>query len=179
MVWFMPFALNWAPSSNVLQHTWINWITRGLFVGFRRLYLSTQVDDMFLATNIYGEDRTYRVTPEDMTMHIEWQEEVNNAMPDDSDFFLEIGHNGNGDIATAIDTSEGAKVCIPNIGIERSDTYTGPIDFIKPIGTGTNAWPATPETYVWTIDCARTDALMEWFAVETNRDAFAHVSHTL
>jgi hypothetical protein len=180
MVWFMPFALDWAASSNVLQHAWITWITRGLYVGFRRVYLSTQVDDMFLETNMYRpQGQKYRCTPEDLSLHVDWQKKLNTEMPEGSEFFIEIGHNGNGDIATAVDTAVGAKVCNPNIGIERVEQYTGSPDFLKPSGTGTDTWPASPKEYVWSLECAEGDTLENWFADEDNRDAFAHVSHTL
>jgi hypothetical protein len=179
MVWFMPFALDWAASSNVLQHAWITWVTRGLYVGFRRIYLSAQVDDMFLETNMYSpQGQKYRCTPEDLSMHVEWQTKLNAEMPKGSEFFIEIGHNGNGDIAAAVDTAQGAKVCNPRVGIERVEQYSGSPDFVKPPGTGTDTWPVSPTKYTWSLECAEADSLENWFAVEANRDAFAHVSHT-
>jgi hypothetical protein len=48
MVFFIPFATDWNAGSNVLQHSWIHWATRGVYTGYRRLYFSTQIDDMFL-----------------------------------------------------------------------------------------------------------------------------------
>jgi hypothetical protein len=30
MVWFTSWATDWSPTSNFLQHTYINWMTRGL-----------------------------------------------------------------------------------------------------------------------------------------------------
>jgi hypothetical protein len=111
MVWFLPFALDWAPSSNYLQHAWINWVTRGLYVGFRRLYFSTQVDDMFLETPLYTPaGQTFRCRPDDLNLHVAWQTALNAKMPKGSEYFVEIGHNGNGAIEAATDTSEGGRI---------------------------------------------------------------------
>jgi hypothetical protein len=49
---------------------------------------------------------------------------------------------------------------------------------MKPIGTGTNLWPSTPASYPYTTACTNLDALKTWWATPSNRDAFAHVSHT-
>ncbi|KAH8693314.1 hypothetical protein GQ44DRAFT_832799, partial [Phaeosphaeriaceae sp. PMI808] len=179
MVWFMPFALDWAASSNVLQHSWIAWITRGLYLGFRRIYLSTQVDDMFLETNMYRpQGQKYRCMPDDLSMHVDWQTRINAEMNEGSNFFLEIGHNGNGNIANAVVTSVGLRICKSRTGIERVEHFTSNPDFVKPLGTGTDTWPSTPVQYSWNIECAEADKLENWFADVANRDAFAHVSHT-
>lgn len=179
MVWFMPFALDWAASSNFIQHAWIHWLTRGLYVGFRRLYFSTQVDDMFLETPLYRpQGQNYRAKPDDMDMHVTWQADLNKRMPKGSEYFVEIGHNGNGDIEAATDTTSGETVCKPASGIEYPDQKDGNPEYTKPPGTGANIWPATPEKYTWSLQCAELDELQNWFAETDNRDAFAHLSHT-
>lgn len=180
MVWFLPFALDWAPTSNILQHAWITWITRGLFVGFRRIYLGTQVDDMFLETEMYRPTgKNYRATPDDLSVHVTWQAELNAKLPSGSEFFIEIGHNGNGDIEASAYTDEGETICNPDTAIEYAEQPEGSPEFKKPPGTGTNIWPATPSQYSWSLECAQIDDLQNWFAVESQRDAFAHISHTL
>ncbi|KAF1955381.1 hypothetical protein CC80DRAFT_493267 [Byssothecium circinans] len=179
MVWFIPFALDWAPSSSYLQHAWINWVTRGLYLGFRRIYLSTQVDDMFLETPMYRPNgQSYRCVANDLEMHVTWQAQLNAKMPKGSEYFIEIGHNGNGDIEASTDTSEGARICTPATGIQYPDQVDGPPDYTKPPGTGTDIWPATPTMYSWSLQCAELDELQNWFASDGNRDAFAHISHT-
>ena len=180
MVWFLPFALDWAPASNILQHAWITWITRGLFVGFRRIYLSTQVDDMFLETELYRpQGQNFRVKPADLTVHVGWQADLNSRMPAGSEYFVEIGHNGNGDIEASTDTTKGQTVCTPSNAIEYADQKDGSPEYQKPPGTGVNIWPTTPTQYTWSLDCAKLDPLENWFAVASQRDAFAHISHTL
>jgi hypothetical protein len=180
MVWFMPFALDWAPSSNIAQHSWIVWVTRGLYVGFRRIYLNTQVDDMFLETPMYRpQGQNYRCKPEDLDLHVSWQATLNTKLPKGSEFFIEIGHNGNGDIEAATNTAEGERTCSPNTGIEYADQPDGNPEYTKPPGTGKDIWPATPAKYSWSLECAEIDELENWFADEDNRDSFAHISHTL
>jgi hypothetical protein len=180
MVWFLPFALDWAPSSNYLQHAWISWVTRGLYVGFRRLYFSTQVDDMFLQTPLYRPNgQTYRCKPHDLDLHVTWQASLNAKMPKGSEYFVEIGHNGNGDIETATDTADGNRVCSPASAIEYPDQIDGPPDYTHPPGTGADIWPKAPTSYVWSLECAQVDELQKWFADQNNRDNFAHISHTL
>lgn len=180
MVWFMPFALDWAPSSNVIQHAWIHWVTRGLYVGFRRIYFSTQVDDMFLETPLYKPSgQSYRCKPDDLSMHVTWQADLNKRLPAGSEYYIEIGHNGNGDIEAATDTTAGERACTPATGIDYPDQKDGNPEYAKPPGTGVDIWPATPTQYTWSLECAELDDLQNWFAETSNRDAFAHISHTL
>ena len=53
-----------------------------------------------------------------------------------------------------------------------------PLEWKKPLGTGTNLWPSTPASYPYTTTCTNLDQLKQWFAVTANRDSFAHLSHT-
>ncbi len=69
-------------------------------------------------------------------------------------------------------------MCNPDTGIEYPDQIDTPLEFQKPLGSGTNIWPTTPTSYVWSLACARLDSLENWWAIAANRDAFAHVSHT-
>jgi len=95
-----------------------------------------------------------------------------------SQYFIEIGHNGNGNIEATDDQDDSGEVCIPG-PIEYDEQIDTPLEFAKPPGTGTNIWPATSNTYPnYTMECLEGDALMEWFAKSANLNAFAHVSHT-
>jgi hypothetical protein len=100
-------------------------------------------------------------------------------MPAGSQYFAELGHNGNGDIEAAAYSEEGESVCRPARAIDYPEQPNGSPDYRKPPGTGVNIWPATPERYTWSLECAEIDELQNWFAVEEQRDAFAHISHTL
>jgi uncharacterized protein (TIGR03382 family) len=57
-----------------LAYGLVHWATRGLFLGERHAYLSAQIDDLFLASNIYpGTGTTYRMTGADMQALADWQ----------------------------------------------------------------------------------------------------------
>ncbi|KAH8662888.1 hypothetical protein BGZ60DRAFT_380626 [Tricladium varicosporioides] len=182
MVFFTGFATDWSAASNLLQHAWIHWATRGLYAGFRRVHLSTQVDDMFLETELYSPNGTsYQITTADLAQHVTWTPLINAKLPAGSSYFIEIGHNGNGNIEVADDTESGKnsnrKTC--GIGpIEYPDQIDTALEFVKPLGTGTNLWPSTPATYPYTTACTNLDNLKVWFAKSANLNAFAHVSHT-
>jgi len=178
MAFFVPFATDWSPTSNFVQHSWIHWATRGLYIGFRRLYFNTQIDDMFLATELYqpaGVD--FRIRPGDLDAHKAWIPTINAKMPAGSSYFPEIGHNGNGDIETAV-LNDPTNLCNPKDAIEYPEQIDTALEFQKPLGSGTNIWPNTPSTYIWSLNCAKIDTLEQWFGNTANRDVFAHLSHT-
>lgn len=63
--------------------------------------------------------------------------------------------------------------------VEYSDQVDTPLEFVKPLGSGTDLWPATPTTYPkYSTRCTANDELMQWFQDTTNLNYFAHVSHT-
>jgi hypothetical protein len=177
MVFFIGFATDWSYTSNLLQHAWIHWATRGLYTGFRRATLNTQIDDMFLESDIYSPaGTTFQVTPADLAQHITWAATVNSRLPSGSSWFMEVGHNGNGNIEDAAAVATGTQCGIGPI--EYDGQIDTPLEFQKPLGTGTNLWPSSPATYPYTTTCTNLDALKVWWATPANRDAFAHVSHT-
>ncbi|RFU27103.1 hypothetical protein B7463_g9237, partial [Scytalidium lignicola] len=177
MAFFIGFATDWSYTSTFLQHAWITWATRGLYTGYRRINLNTQVDDMFLESDIYSPaGTTYRITPADLTQHVTWQANVNSRMSAGSSWFLEIGHNGNGNIEASDDIAIGTQCGTGPI--EYPEQIDTPLEWVKPIGTGTNLWPATPSTYPYTTTCTNIDSLKTWFANTGNLNAFAHLSHT-
>ncbi|KAK0616350.1 hypothetical protein B0T14DRAFT_434676 [Immersiella caudata] len=177
MVWFMGWATDWSQSSNFLQHAYIHWVTRGLFVGKRKVHLSTQVDDMHLETAMYFPAGTsFRVRTSDLDVHKAWQADINGRLPAGSDYFIEIGHNGNGDIEEATEAPSSTGVCNPNYGVEYDSPPDTPLEFQKPLGTGTDLWPAEFTNYTWSLTCAKLDNVATWFS--NNVNTFASVSHT-
>jgi hypothetical protein len=67
-------------------------------VGRRRVYFTTQVDDMHLETDLYlPNGSSFRLRPEDLDVHVTWQAELNARLPPGSSYVIEIGHNWNGD----------------------------------------------------------------------------------
>ena len=53
----------------------VSWVTRGLFLGERHVYLSAQIDDFYLASAIYAAagGGTYRMTAADLQAFAKWQ----------------------------------------------------------------------------------------------------------
>ncbi|KAL3424693.1 hypothetical protein PVAG01_03974 [Phlyctema vagabunda] len=177
MVFFISWATDWAQTSNYLQHAWIHWATRGLYTGYRRVNLGTQIDDMFLASALYRPLNTnYRVTPADLDHHRTWTISINRRLPPGSVYFLEIAHNGNGNIE-ASQAATGGTQC--GIGpIEYAEQFDTPLEWKKTLGTGVNLWPATPTSYPYKTTCLNGDPLKVWFNTPGNLNAFAHLSHT-
>lgn len=182
MVWFTSYGTDWSPASNFVMHGHIHWLTRGLFVGRRRIYFNTQVDDMHLETDLYlPNGTTFRVVPADVAWHVTWMANLNSRLPAGSNYTMEIGHNGNGAIEEAI-YNQGGAGCVTTDAIEYADQIDTALEFQKPIGTGTDIWPTTPapyvNTYSWTLACVQLDALAKWFSNPTNANAFSHITHT-
>jgi hypothetical protein len=66
--------------------------------------------------------------------------------------------------------------------VEYPDQIDTPLEFAKPLGTGTDLWPTNMVTYAkdgkYSSDCIENDELQQWFADNDNLDSFAHISHT-
>lgn len=178
MAFFIGFDTTWSATSNYLQHAWITWITRGLYAGYRRVNLNTQIDDMFLESDIYYPNgTTFRIRNEDMDNVRDWIKTINAKMNAGSNYFPEVGHNGNGNIENASNTDAGYTAC-NNGGIEYDSPPDTPLEFEKPLGTGTNLWPNKPTTYTWTTACTQRDPLLLWWTTPANLNSFASISHT-
>ncbi|KAH8694066.1 hypothetical protein BGW36DRAFT_215461 [Talaromyces proteolyticus] len=176
MAIFTSLDTTWSATSNYLQHAWITWITRGAYAGYRRVNLNTQIDDMFLETDIYlPNGTTFRILPADLDGIKAWIPQINAKMNPGSDYFPETGLNGNGNIEYGADVNE--RTCNGG-GIEYGDVPDTPLEFKKPPGTGTNLWPSTPTTYDWSVACTNLDPLKTWWSNVNNRDSFATISHT-
>ncbi|KAL1597716.1 hypothetical protein SLS60_008202 [Paraconiothyrium brasiliense] len=178
-VWFLAFDPN-LTSSTLLSHAWIHWITRGVYLGFRRAYLNTQVDDVFVETELYQTNKPYRILPADFQEHIAWTKELNSKLPAGSSYTIELGHNGNGNIEAAVEKdydNEPAR-CDPQDGVEYETQIDGPLEYMKPIGTGKDLWAKKFKSYSWSLKCSQLDPLEVYFANKTNMHSFFHVSHT-
>ena len=178
MVFFISWATDWSPTSNFLQHAYITWMTRGLYAGFRRVNLNTQIDDMLLSTDIYypgSSSVNYRVDTNDMNVIKNWVPTIQAKMNPGSWYKPEIGYNGNGNII-AVDPEDQLGVC--QGGPIYPEYGSTELEFKKPLGTGTNSWPTTPSAYPFTLDCLNRDPLSVWMKTAANRDTFLHLSHT-
>ncbi|KAI9756019.1 MAG: hypothetical protein M1815_004251 [Lichina confinis] len=176
MAFFTSFG-TWSQSSTFMAHAWIHWGLRGLYPGFRRVLLSAQIDDVFLSTGIYDQNqRPFRVRPADMQAHVSWTADVNSRMNAGSNFFIELGHNGNGNIIQGAELQGNKTACAEPIYYDFPPAT--PLEFQKPLGTGKDLWPTTPSTFNWPAACLDLDPLKQWIATPANRDAFGHVTHT-
>jgi len=89
-----------------------------------------------------------------------------------------MAHNGNGNVEWATIADTAGTTCVPNEPIYFDFPPDTPLEFQKPLGTGTSLWPNTPASYPWSLACLKKDTLGLWFSTAANRDAFAHMSHT-
>lgn len=154
-------------------------MTRGLFLGKRKVHLNTQVDDLQLSTGLYiPADTEFKLRTGDMEAHIPWQTGINGRLPAGSDYWLEMGHNGNGDIIDAVEEPQGEATCVPPYAVDYPYPPDTPLEWVKPPGTGTDLWPTEFEEYGWSKACAELDDFASWFLNKDNLNAFAHVSHT-
>jgi hypothetical protein len=179
-VWFTAFATDSSTASTVLSHAWIQWMTRGVYLGFRRTYLSTQVDDVFVETELYQSNSPYRIKPADFQEHVTWAKDINSRLPAGSAYVIELGHNGNGNIEAAVekDYDNDPALCNPQEGVEYDAQIDGPPDYTKPIGTGKDLWKTKFKKYQWALECSQLDDLEVYFADKANMHSFFHVSHT-
>ncbi|KAJ4329314.1 hypothetical protein N0V84_000209 [Fusarium piperis] len=180
-VWFIGWAADWSQTTNFLQHAHVHWITRGVFLGKRKVHLNTQVDDVQLATGLYfpaGEE--FKIRTDDLEGHVTWQTNINSRLPAGSDFWLELAHNGNGDIIASVEQPTGDDVCVPDYAVDYDYPPDTPLEWTKPPGTGEDKWSDefVYGEYPWSETCAKLDDFASWFLNSGNLNAFAHLSHT-
>lgn len=162
-----------------MQHAHIHWLTRGLFIGKRKIHLSTQIDDVQLSTGLYSPAGTeFKCRTGDLDAHVAWQRDINTRLPAGSNFWLEMGHNGNGDIIASVEKTGSETMCKPNYAVDYPSPPDTPLEYVKPPGTGKDLWSAEFEKYGWTKKCAELDPFAAWFLKKDNLNAFAHLSHT-
>lgn len=81
----------------------VNWVTKGLFLGYRKVWINPQVDDLFIDSDIWSTtaltDTTgllYRLTGSDFNRAITWQRNTRTAYPLAKTLSLEWAFNGEG-----------------------------------------------------------------------------------
>ena len=77
-----------------LAYGLVSWATRGVFIGERHVYAVPQLDDLFLASDIYGGG-TYRITDADLQALADWQN-GKRAKPQFAGFRIAWAANGYG-----------------------------------------------------------------------------------
>ncbi|KAF4946024.1 hypothetical protein FGADI_11528 [Fusarium gaditjirri] len=183
LVWFLGWAHDWAQTTSFLSHAHIHWITRGVFLGKRKIHLNAQIDDVQLSTELYyskSGEKEFKIRTDDLDAHVDWQHSINARLPQGSDFWLEFAHNGNGDIIKAVSKPGSDSVCVPDESVDYDSPSGTPLEWVKPPGTGRNKWPSqfVYGHYPWSQTCAKLDKFASWFLNKDNLNHFAHVSHT-
>jgi hypothetical protein len=91
--------------ARLLPYGIINWATKGVFLGERRLYFVPQPDDVFASGDTYDYGNyepdtgsNFRLTASDMDNLVAWMETFKdpNTMPNAADFKIEMPFNGEG-----------------------------------------------------------------------------------
>ncbi|MEZ4728934.1 MAG: hypothetical protein R3E79_17515 [Caldilineaceae bacterium] len=97
--------------SLLLSYGTINWVTKGLFLGERHVYMDPQVDDLLIDSDMWDTqaltDTTgllYRMTGTDLTNVIAWQNNARATYPLAATLTLEMAHNGVGTVDYDPDT---------------------------------------------------------------------------
>lgn len=89
----------WSLHSQLLEFGVIDWLSRGVFIGARRVYLSPHIDDIFLASALWTDDghyQTYRTTAADVTNLVAWQGGLTDRLPPGSSVVTQLAFNGLG-----------------------------------------------------------------------------------
>eukprot|EP00122_Pirum_gemmata_P019274 Pgem_evm1s18053 len=81
----------------VLADIWYTWVTKGIFLGQRRILLNTHIDDYLLATELYGHPQdSYRNSATDLELLVNYQTNRRANMPPTSNYTIELAFNGIG-----------------------------------------------------------------------------------
>ncbi len=90
-----------------LEYELVRWVTRGMFIGKKRTYLTAQIDDIFLANDMWSlathhNDSAiqYRITGSDLLSFATWQKTRKQTMPAGSTFITEMAFNGVGTLTS-------------------------------------------------------------------------------
>ncbi len=87
----------WLLHSTVLSHGLVTWANKGLFLGERHTYLSAQIDDVFLADEMWPSGE-FRQSAKDWAATITWQKGFNTRTLG-KNFRYDMAFNGLGTVA--------------------------------------------------------------------------------
>lgn len=89
----------WSVHSQLLEFGIVSWLSRGVFLGARRIYLSPHIDDVFLASALWtdgdGQPR-YRMTADDVGNLVAWSAGLPDRLPAGSSVVTQLAFNGVG-----------------------------------------------------------------------------------
>jgi hypothetical protein len=97
--------------SLVLEYGLVSWVSRGLFIGKKRAYLSPQVDDIFIDDDMWNTtthrnapdldgEHPFRITGSDLDALVRWQSGFRAALPAGSRYITAMAFNGVGTLSS-------------------------------------------------------------------------------
>ena len=178
MSFFFGFG-SWSQSSIMLGHLWLTWGTHSLFNGFRRVYFTPHIDDVFLSTElvdlknneVYTEfSEEFRTKQSDYEKIAQFQKDVLDIMPEGSFYRVELAFNGNGMLLN-VNYDDALEV--------DGERYVD-LEFVKEPGTGEKRWPKENYQFSSTqLKNFKKDNLFKFFANNsTAQKEFFWSSHT-
>lgn len=147
--------------SLALMYGAIRWVTRGVYLGERHVYVGSQIDDLFLSTDLYGTNGSYRITAADLQALFDWQQ-ARRAQTITADLRLDWAANGSGSPANDPLT---AKALAIGAGFKWiSHTWSHPyLTITVPQGEEDN-WAGTFDTSL--IEFTRNDAFLRNLGIQ-------------
>ncbi len=97
----------WTRHAMLLEYGVIDWVSGGLFLGARRVYLTPQIDDVMIDTELWeGNGVSWRMGAADVNYIADWQQALQGRLPAGSSFVTQMVFNGYGtDTAVYPDTA--------------------------------------------------------------------------
>ena len=116
----------WLIHSTVLSHGLVTWANKGMFLGERRTYLSAQIDDVFLADEMWPAGE-FRQGAKDWQATINWQNKFNTRTLG-RHFRYDMAFNGLGTVADQYENDDLTPYVLTNKAMFKwiSHTYTHP-----------------------------------------------------
>jgi len=168
---FFMSSIKRSPSSLIINHLWIPWASKYLYTGFRRVYLTQHIDDIFSTEKLIpvSENRLgsteYRTTEADIDIIIKYQNEILDKMPKGSTYRLDFAFNG----------IEILKNTIYAFSVIEDKNI--PNDYIKPKGEGFSKWSGYPYQANWYESELLKDNLYTYFKNKDVHEQFYWSSH--
>jgi hypothetical protein len=87
--------------SSVLTYGLVRWVSRGVFLGEKKMYYSSHIDDYFLGNDVWDvtlkrNNLSFRMRPTDLQATVDWQNSFRATYPQFSSFKFEMFYNGLG-----------------------------------------------------------------------------------
>lgn len=94
-----------------LSYGTINWLTKGLFLGYRKVWINPQVDDLLIESDMWDiaaqtdtSGLLFRLSGDDIAKAVAWQNRIRTTFPFASSLTLEWAFNGVGSSGITPDT---------------------------------------------------------------------------